>query len=401
MPLSDAEIRAGIRKNTKGRKSDGGGLYIQDWKYWRMAYTFNGKQKTLAFGVYPDVSLLMARERREAAKKLLAVGIDPGEEKRRRKEEARRGVASSRTFEAVALEWLEEDNRLKKNRESTGQRKQYILERYILPAIGQLAFSTLSRSMLKSLPVLKELEAAGKLETVRRIAKMIESVCRFAVMNGIRDDDPSAFLHECFIKPEVTHRAAILEEKRFQELIKALHGYKTDNHALYFALQLMPMLFTRNSELCNAEWKEFDLEAGVWTIPAERAKMKRPFVIPLPSQALRIFRELYAIRRGGVYVFESPRSKTGHIRIESLSVALRRLDFSGDEMTVHGFRSSAVSFLLSKFRYSKEVTEAALSHVPDVPLGNTYIRTDYREERQKMLQEWADHLDELRGRPVL
>ena len=401
MPLRDAEIRAGSRKNAKGRKSDGGGLYIQDWRYWRMAYTFNGKQKTLALGVYPEVSLSMARARREEAKKLLAVGVDPGEEKKRLKREARQGEASSRTFESVAREWLEEDNRLKKNRESTEQRKQYVLERYLLPEIGGLAFSTLSRSMLKSLPVLKELEKAGKLETVRRIAKMIEAVCRYAVMNGIREDDPSAFLHECFVKPEVQHRTAILEEGRFRELIRGLHGYQTENHALYFALQLMPMLFTRNSELCNAEWSEFDLAAGVWTIPAARAKMKRPFVIPLPEQARRLFLELYALRKSDRFVFFSPRSKTGHIRIESLSVALRRLGFSGDEMTVHGFRSSAVSFLLSKFGYSKEVTEAALSHVPDVPLGNTYIRTDYREERKKMMQEWADHLDALRGRPVL
>ena len=401
MPLSDAEIRAGARKGTKGRKSDGGGLYIQDWRYWRMAYTFDGKQKTLAFGVYPDVSLQMARERRAEAKKLLALGVDPGEEKKRRKEEARQEAAGARTFESVAREWLEQSNRTGEVKAITEKRKRYILEHYLIPALGSLAFSSLNRSMLRTLPILKEHEKAGHLETVKRMVRMIQAVCRFAVQNEIRDDDPSAFLGGCFMRPKVTHRAAILEESRYQELIKALYRYTTESASLYYALQLMPMLFTRNSELCHAEWEEIDLGAGVWTIPASRAKMNRPFVIPLPVQARQIFRELYSVGRKRRYVFESSRSKTGHIRIESLSLALRTLGFPGDEMTVHGFRSSAVSFLISKFHYPKDVTEAALSHVPGVPLGDTYIRTDYREERKEMLQNWADYLDTLRGRPVL
>ncbi len=401
MPLSDAEIRAGARKKAKGRKSDGGGLFIQDWRYWRMMYTFAGKQKTLSFGVYPDVSLQEAREKRAEAKKLLALGVDPGEEKKRRKEEAKQSVTGARTFESVAREWLEEDNRTHKVRAVTEKRKRYILEHYLVPSIGPIAFSSLTRPMLKTLPVLRELEKDGKAETVRRVVKMIQAVCRFAVRDGIRDDDPSFFLHECFVRPEVTHRAAILEEGRFQELIVALHRYTTEVPALYYALQLMPMLFTRNSELCNAEWQEIDLDACVWTIPAIRTKMNRPFVIPLPEQAQQIFRELQAISRRGRYVFESQRSKTGHIRIESLSIALRNLGFSGEEMTVHGFRASAASFLGSKFSYPTDIIEAALSHVPRVPLGNTYIRTDYPEERKKMYQVWADYLDTLRGRPVL
>ena len=342
MPLTDMEIRTAKPGAQIVKLSDGGGLQL--WimpdgaKRWRFAYRLAGLQKVLAVGVYPATGLREAREAREGAKRLLGEGQDPAIAKKLAK--AAKASASANTFDAVAAELLDKKRREGKAFRTMGK-VEWLLS-LARPAIGPRAIAEITAPEV--LAVLRGVESRGRHETARRLRATIGEVFRFAVATGRTESDPTGALKGALTTPTVNHRAAIIEPKAFGGLLRALAGYDGAPETRA-ALELLALTFVRPGELRAAEWAEFDLDAAVWAIPAEKMKMKRPHRVPLAPRAVAILRELQAISGQGKYLFPSVRSASRCMSENTINAALRRLGFAQDEMTGHGFRSAASSML--------------------------------------------------------
>ena len=401
MPLTDTKVKALLGKAQKGEKvgkvADGGGLNLVGGKYWRLSYRFDGKQKTLALGVYPEISLLMARERREAARTLLAQGIDPAEKKKADKAEAARtSKEQGLTFRAVAMEYFQ--RKLSDKRE--GYRRQMLtrFENQIFPFIGDIPISQLRPSHI--LAGLRVVEERGAVDMAHRLASIIRLVCRYAVASDYAEFNAASELTAAMMpKPKATPRAAILEARKVGQLLREIEEYPHSSSVRY-ALRLMPYLFVRSQELRNARWEEFDLDNALWTIPAERMKMKAAHVVPLAGQVLSILEELRQEQKawGGCdLLFPSPQSKTRAITDVGFLNALRRMGYERDEMCIHGFRSIASTLLNESGKYRAEVIEAALAHAEKNQVRAAYNRAEYLEERRTLMQGWADMVDAMRA----
>ena len=393
MPLTELEIRAAKPRDTLFKLADGGGLqlwvYPDGAKRWRMAYRFGGAQKTLAIGVYPETSLRAARDGREETKRHLLAGNDPGAAKKIAK--AAKLAASANTFNALANELLD-----KKRREGKADRTISKLEWLLSlarPALGARPIAETGAPEILS--VLRKVEARGTLETARRLRATISEVCRFAVATGRAESDPTAALKGAIAAPIVNHRAAIIEPKAFGGLLRAIDGYDGAPETRA-ALQLLLLTFVRPGELRAAEWKEFDLDAALWEIPAEKMKMRRPHRVPLAPQAVAILRDLYEITGGGKFLFPSVRSADRCMSENTVNAALRRLGFEKDEMTGHGFRSAASSMLNECGLWNADAIERQLAHVDNDSVRRAYARADYWEERVHMMGWWANKCQELR-----
>jgi integrase len=394
MPLSDLQVRNAKPGSRIVKLSDGGGLQL--WvtpdgaKRWRLAYRFGGKQKALAIGVYPVVGLREARAAREAAKRLLAEGRDPSEA--RRAERAARAAAQTDTFDAIAAELL-----AKKRREG---RAPATLEKFdwlvslARPTIGSRPVAELTPPEV--LEALRAVESRGKHETAKKMRAAIGAVFRYAIATGRAENDPTGALKGALTSPVVQHRAAIIEPKAFGGLLRAISGYDGAPETRA-ALQLMAYLFPRPGELRAAEWAEFDLDAAVWVIPAEKMKMRRPHRVPLARQAADILRGLRAITGRGRFLFPSVRSVDRCMSENTLNAALRRLGFQKDEMTAHGFRSAASSMLNESGLWHADAIERQLAHVESNSIRRAYHRADYWDERVRMMQWWADRCEELQA----
>ena len=397
MPLTDTKIRALYGRMLKGKKvgkeSDGGGLNFQDGKYWRLSYRFAGKQKTLALGVYPDVSLKTARQRREWARELLARGIDPAEQKKTDKAEAERVERENAlTFEAVAREWFE-----KKTLELTADyRKQILsrLENHLFPYIGAVLMKDLAPADVLS--AVRVTEKRGAIEQAHRLTQLAGKVCRYARVTGYAKFDAAAGLTEALTSiPKEKHRAAIVEAARIGELLRAIDGYQGDISTLY-ALRILPYVFVRSQEIRGAKWEEIDFDKAVWVIPAGRMKMKKAHTVPLARQVVKLFQELKEWTGHGELVFPSPFSATRCISDMAVLNALRRLGYNKDEMCVHGFRGMASTLLNECGKYRHDVIETQLAHGERNKVRGAYNHAQYLPERTAMMQEWADWLDRLR-----
>jgi len=359
-------------------------------RYWRFNYRFAGKRKTISLGVFPDVGLAVARDKRDEARRLVALGEDPGASKRQHAAALQLRQAGS--FDVVADEYIER-LRLKGRSESTIGKNVWLFD-HVRPALGRRLMSEISAPDL--LAVLRKVEARGRYETANRLRGTLSSLFRYAIATGRADRDPAADLRGALITAKVKHRAAITDPKAVGALLRAVDGY--DGSVLVrIALQLSAHLFTRPGELRLAEWREFDFEVGVWTIPAERTKMRRPHKVPLTDQAITLFEQLDAITGDGRLLFPSVRSADRAMSDNTLNAALRRLGYGPEEMTAHGFRAMAATLLNECGLWHPDAIERQLGHVEDNDVRRAYVRGEHWAERVRMMDYWSNRLDSLRS----
>lgn len=405
MSLTDTACRKAKSESKPKRMADGGGLYLEVMpngsRYWRLKYRYAGKENRLALGVYPEVSLKDARERRDAARRLLREGVDPAVARRA----AKMAQAGGDSFEALAREWLEQTNG--KRVANTNKTIKVRLEADLLPWLGKRPVNEIKAPEL--LAVLRRVEARGSLIVAKRLRQIAGQIFRYAVATGRAERDPSGDLRGALKSPGAErHHAALTTPAEVGALMRAIDGYQ-GQFITRCALQLSPMLFVRPGELRSAEWSEFDLEACEWRIPGEKMKMRQAHIVPLSSQAVAVLKDLMPLTGQGIagkpdapiYVFPGARTRTRPMSNNTVNAALRRIGYTGDQMTAHGFRATART-LLAEQGWQPDAIERQLAHKASGPLGAAYDRAQYLAERRRMMQAWADYLDSLkRGATVL
>jgi integrase len=399
MPLTDTAIRKAKPEGEEYKLTDGGGLYLivapSGGKWWRWKYRrpVTGKENRLSLGTYPEVGLAEARARRDAARKLLAAGIDPGEQRKAAKAASAERAANS--FAAIADELLTQ--RAKKLSPGSIVRERRLLEKDLAPYIGGLPVTDVTAPVL--LAALRKVEARGAVETAHRARALAAQVFRYAVATGRAERNPAADLQGALSQPQVQHFPSVTEPAQMAPLLRALYGYAGTPVAMA-ALKLAPLLFVRPGELRRARWADIDFDAAEWRFTA--SKTGTPHIVPLAAQAVAILRDLQPLTGRGEYVFPSARGRDRTMSENTVNAALRRLGYGKDEMTGHGFRAMARTVLDEVLGFRESVIEQQLAHAVRDPNGRAYNRTAHLPERRKMMQAWADYLDQLReGRNVI
>ena len=386
MSLTDLKIRSLKPEDKPRRYTDGGNLFVEvrptGSKLWRFAYKFDGKQKLMALGSYPEISLAKAREKRAEARALLFEGIDPMQQAKIDKLE--RQALTEHTFSAIAKELLEK-NRKEGLAETTLSKKAWLI------GIANADLANMSVTQVKPAHVLvplRKVEADGNYETARRLRAVISQVFRYAVATARCEHDPTAGLRGALIVPKVRHRPAIVDRDGFAGLVRAIWGYDgaIETQA---GLQLMALLYPRPGELRLSKWNEFNLQKRIWTIPAERTKMRREHRKPLSEPAVKILKRLESVTGHEPWVFVSQLSRGKPISENTLNGALRRLGFSANEMTSHGFRASASSLLNESGKWHPDAIEAELAHMGADQVRKAYHRATYWDQRVEMAEWWA------------
>lgn len=389
--LTDVAARNAKPKDKPYKLAAGGGLYLEVMpngsKYWRMKYRFAGREKRLAVGVYPEVTLREATVRRDQARADLRDGRDPSAEKRVAKQ--RQKVAHANSFEAVAREWLKHRQDLA---ESTRERAEAMFKAYVFPWIGSRPVGEVGAQEL--LALLRRTEAQDKLETTQRLRQICGQVFRYAVASGRAERDPTRDLRGALKTNKNRHFASITDPAKVGELLRAIDSY-SGQFTTKCALKLAPLVFVRPGELRSAEWTEFDLKAKQWNIPGAKMKMGQPHLVPLSAQALAILEELQPLTGEGKYLFPSVRTPRDPMSDNTVNAALRRLGYSTEDMTGHGFRTMA-STLLHELGWNTDAIERQLAHAERDPIKAAYNRAQHLPERRRMMQAWADYLDALR-----
>lgn len=394
MPLNDTKLRSLKPKEKTYKVSDSGGLYVEvtrtGSRLWRLKYRFEGREKRLSFGAYPAVSLSDAREARESAKAMLARGIDPGAAKQAEKQ-ARRAI-SEHTFEKVADAFL--DKGRQEGRAKATQTKNAWLLDMAKADFGKMAITDIKPQVI--LECLRKVEAKGNYETAQRLRAKISAVFRFAVASGVAEFDPAQPLRDALIRPKPKSRAAITDKTALGALLRAIDGFE-GQVTTRIALQLQAILAQRPGELRHAEWVEIDFANAVWTIPADRMKMRRAHSVPLPKQALELLDDLRRINGNGRYLFPSLRSFHRPMSENTLNAALRRLGYSGDEMTAHGFRATFSTLANESNLWHPDAIERALAHVESNQVRRAYDRGEHWQERVRLADWWAGFLGKLKS----
>lgn len=391
MPLTDTAIRKAKPTDKPQRMFDGGGLYLEvapaGGKLWRWKYRHGGKEKRLALGAYPAVTLADARERHAEARKLLAAGIDPSEQ---RKAEKAAGVErAANSFEVVAREWLGKQTWV----EGYRVKVEAWLRNDVFPYIGGKPVAEVTAP--EFLRVVRRIEERGAIESAHRILQNCGQVMRYAIATGRAERNPVADLRGALASPAERHHAAITDPGELGGLLRAIEGYSGDM-VTRAALRLSSLLFVRPGELRHAEWSEIDMDGAEWNIPAGKMKMRQPHLVPLCEQALSILRELQPLTGRGQYVFPGARSPRRPMSNNAINAALRRMGYGTDTMTAHGFRATARTLLDETLGFRVDYIEHQLAHAVKDPNGRAYNRTSHLPERRKMMQAWADYLDSLR-----
>lgn len=395
MPLTDTAIKNAKPGEKHIKLFDGGGLYLEvspaGGKWWRLKYRFRGKEKRISLGVYPAVSLKEARNRRDSAKTLIASGVDPGEHKKesKAKEEAK-AKEQAMTFEVVGREWHEK--RTVNLSPGYRQRVLFRLEKQIFPFIGGKHIAALEP--LDILAVARRAEKRGAIAVAHMLVRLMGQVCRYARVAGYAKFDAAAGLSEALLPVRTTHFATITDPKEVGNLLRNINDFQGELSVMY-ALRIMPYVFVRSTEMRCARWEEINLESAEWIIPAGRMKMKRPHIVPLSKQVVALLTELLEYSGNGQLLFPGRFSVTKQISESTLLKALRRIGYTPQEMTIHGFRSMA-STILNEQGYRSDVIEAQLAHSDSNTVRAAYNHAVYLDERRKMMQEWADYLDSLR-----
>ena len=374
--------------------ADGGGMYLQihpnGARYWRHDYRYAGKRKTLALGVYPEVSLKEAREKHQEARSKLSQGIDPGEI--RKVEKLTRHLAAAESFEAVGREWFNQvmPGKSKSYQDRTGR----ILEKDLFPYLGNRAVASITP--LELLSVLQRVEGRGANDMAHRAKQTAGQVFRYAVVTGRVESDPSRDLTGA-LKPrrKKKHYAAITDPAKVGPLLVAMDNFQ-GSLVVKTALLLSPLLFQRPGEVRAMEWGEINWDEARWEIPAEKMKMGQPHIVPLCNQALELLRELQRHTGRGRYVFPSPRGSSRCLSENGVRTALRTLGYDNETMTPHGFRAMARTILDEVLGYRVDWIEHQLAHAVRDANGRAYNRTAHLDGRTEMMQGWADYLDQLR-----
>lgn len=393
--LSDIQCKNAKPKSSKYRLYDTGGLYLEVMpngsKYWRVKYRYLNKEKLLALGIYPILSLAEAREGRDKAKKTLAQGADPSTAK---KEQKRRALLNAEnTFEAVAREF--HANQTERWSETHSRNVLNLLSLNVFPYIGSRPIADITAPEL--LEVLRKIEKRGAVYLSNRIKQICGQIFRYGIATGRGQRDHAADLKGALKATKVKHFSA-LEIKELPEFLSALEK----NEARLFnrtrrAIRLLMLTFVRTTELIEATWDEFDLENAVWEIPAERMKMRRPHIVPLSKQAICLLKEQKEETRAFKnckWVFPSQKRPIDPMSNNTVLMAIGRLGYKG-RMTGHGFRALAMSTIKEKLGYRHEVVDRQLAHMPGNKVDRAYDRAQFLDERKKMMQRYADYLDGL------
>jgi integrase len=391
MPLSDIAIRAAKPQEKPVKLFDTGGLYLlvnpNGSRWWRLKFRFDGKEKLMSLGVYPEISLKAARERRDEARVMLAQGINPSAKRQATK------AAPAESFEAIAREWFAKFS----PGWAPGHSEKIIrrLERDVFPWIGGRPLRDIAAPEL--LAVLRRIEERGALDTAHRAHQNCGQVFRYAIATGRAERDPSADLRGALPPARGGHYPTLTDPAAIGALLRAMDGYQ-GGIVVRCALRLAPLVFVRPGELRRAEWGEFDLERAEWRIPAARMKMRDEHIVPLSVQAVGILRELQPFTGLGLgrFLFPGERTDSRPISDNTVNAALRRLGYSRKEMTGHGFRAMARTVLDEVLGFRVDVIEQQLAHMVRDPLGRAYNRTKHLNERRRMMQAWADYLDGLK-----
>jgi integrase len=394
MALTDTFVK-NIKPSTAksgDKHSDGQGLYLHvkaPGKYWRMNYRLTGKQKTLALGVYPAVSLAKARKRRDKARELLAEGIDPSTAKKAAKQA--KADAAANTFEMVARDWL--DKTAADRMPTTQDKLTSWLEKDVIPFIGKMPISTIGpRDVLAAL---RKMEARGALDSVQRVKQVCGQVFRYAVATGSAERDVTQDLKGALAKPTAGHFAAITEPKQAGDLMRSIFDY-VGYPTTIAALKLSPMVFVRPGELRTMEWAEIDLDAAEWRIPGSKMKMKVDHLVPLSKQAVDLLRGVQSMTGHGRYVFPSLRTGERPMSENTINAALRGMGYSAEVHSAHGFRAMARTIMDEVLGERVDLIEHQLAHAVKDVNGRAYNRTAHLPARRVMMQAWADYLDKLR-----
>lgn len=395
MALTDTFVRQVKHSGAPAgdKYTDGQGMFLlvkAAGKYWRMNYRFTEKQKTLALGVYPAVSLAKARKRRDEARELLADGIDPSQAKQDAKNS--QNSAAAHTFEKVALEWL---NKSVTNRATSTQEKvTNWLNHDVFPFLGKKPISTIGpRDVLAAV---QKMEDRGAVDSAHRVKQVCGQVFRYAVASGYAERDVTADLKGALAVPQKGHYAAITDPQQAGALLRSINGYEGHPYAKA-ALKLSPLLFVRPGELRAAEWCEIDLDAGEWRIPGHKMKMDTDHIVPLSTQAVEILRSVQPMSGHGKFVFPSIRTAERCMSENTVNAALRGLGYSKEMMTAHGFRAMARTIMDEVLGERVDLIEHQLAHAVKDPNGRAYNRTAHLSARKEMMQRWADYLDNLKN----
>jgi integrase len=391
MHLTQFAIANAVAMDKPIKLSDGEGLHLlvqpNGRKQWRFRYRFAGRENMLAFGSFPTVSLAQARAKREEARKLLADGTDPAA--KRKLDRIAAEVAARNTFGDIAAEYV---NNLVANgaAESTISKNRWLLQDLATPLAKRPISEILPAEILL---ILKRIEKSGRRETAQRLRGVLGTVFRYAIVTLRAASDPTLALRGALLKPLVKHRAAITDERELGALMAAIDEYD-GWPTLRSAIQLLALTMTRPGDVRNMRRSEINFEKALWRIPAERMKMRRPHDVPLSRQTLEILRDIWPLSENSELVLPSIRSLNKPLSENAMNSALRRMGYSQEEMTAHGFRSSA-STILNERGVNPDVIEAALAHQDEDDVRRAYNRATYWPERVKLMQEWADILENL------
>ena len=394
MPLTDTFVKQYKHsgKAAGDKHSDGGGLYLHTTatgKYWRMAYRFAGKQKTLAIGVYPAVTLAQARKRRDEAKVLLADGQDPSIAKREAKIAQQTFVGN--TFEKITEQWLKATAADRK--ENTQQKVENWLNKDVLPLLGKLPIASLGPRDV--LAVARKMEERGAIDSSKRVVQICGQIFRYAVAEGSAERDVTQDLRGALQKSERKHYAAITEPDQLAPLLRAMDGYMGHIYSRT-ALKLTPLVFVRPGELRTAEWVEIEFDKAEWRIPAAKMKMANDHIVPLSDQAIDLLREVHPISGHGRYVFPSIRTGERPMSENTVNAALRALGYDKTMQTAHGFRATARTIMDEVLGERVDLIEHQLAHAVKDTNGRAYNRTAHLPARKAMMQRWSDYLDKLK-----
>ena len=393
--LTDKEIQSAKPREKPYRVTDGGGLYLEvspaGGKLWRWKYRFGGKEKRLAIGIYPKVRASEARSKVADARKTLEGGIDPSTAKRMQKEQQK--ISADTTFEAIARQWYAKVSPAVA--ETTRKKLLRRLERDVFPWIGNKPIADLAAPDL--LTVIRRIESRGALDIAKRVHNSCGRIFRYAVGHGLMSRDPSRDIElRDILSPVATrHHASVKTPKEVGGLLRAIDGF-TGSFSTRCALKLGALVFVRPGELRHAEWSEFDFDQKEWRIPGSKMKMKEQHIVPLSKQAIAVLRELQQSTGQGRFVFPSERGGSRPMSENTVNAALRRMGYTSDEMTGHGFRSMA-STLLHELNYNHDHIERQLAHGERNKVSAAYNQAVYMTERRIMMQDWADYLDKLKA----
>lgn len=394
MPLTAAEIRALQPSENETKLYDSQGLFLvmspTGSKHWKMRYTFAGKERKLSFGRYPEVSLKDARMKRDEARVLLAGGTDPSFAKKKAKIKATLAIAN--TFLSLAEEYIDTKMVREGAATATVDKARWFLS-LLKPAIGSMPVTEVDPQML--LAPLKKLEARGTLETAKKCRSFASRVFRYGIWTGRCTVDVARDLQGALTSPKAKNYAAILEPAEFGGLLRSIEVFG-GSPITKFALQLSPHIYVRPGELRHAEWEEFDLDEAIWHIPPGKMKSKRKHDVPLSTQSVSILREVRQLTGSKGYVFPALHTSLRPMSENTVNAALRRMGFSKDEMTAHGFRATASSLLNESGKWHPDAIERSLAHGESNAVRGAYHRGTHWKERVEMAQWWSDHIDELR-----